>query len=299
MKTFFAGAGMALLAISSLHAQSNGNGVGDFTIERILALTGVISPYTPNLPDAVLAGVQSGALELHQRFVYNSAERTMEQFAFVVPGNSPLPFPDLKSATIADHYLIQIESTGVSPLPAPSVILSGHAISNDPPTPFGNITGAGVTLAFGYHGSGSSVQYGPIMEAVSPLYNLYSPTGAGALSLNPSPHKCSNATLNGTYMFQLAGSVQSGNAFMPYAQSGRFVADGAGNITVLDSGDLGGQAFSGRAYPISYALDANCGGALTFGGSVIDIEVSRDGTSLNMVSTKPGFVIANGTGRLQ
>jgi hypothetical protein len=299
MKKFFAGAGMALLAISSLHAQVSGNGVGDFTIERIMALSGVISPYTPTLPDGVLAAIQNGVLEMHQRFIYSSAQRTIDQLFFVVPANSPLPFPNPPSASIADHYVVQIENTGVSLLPAPSVILAGHATSNDPPTPFGNITGAGVTLTFGYHGSGSSVQFGPIMESVSPLYNLYSPAGVGSLSLTPSPQTCSTATLKGTYMFQLAGSVQSGNTFLPYAQSGRFVADGAGNITVLDSGDLGGQAFSGRAYPISYALDANCGGALTFGGSVIDIEVSRDGTSLNMVSTKPAYVIASGTGRIQ
>jgi hypothetical protein len=299
MKKFFAGAGMALLTISSLHAQNSGNGVGDFTIERIMALSGVISPYTPTLPDGVLAAIQNGVLEMHQRFIYSSAQRTIDQLFFVVPANSPLPFPNPPSASIADHYVVQIENTGVSLLPAPSVILAGHATSNDPPTPFGNITGAGVTLTFGYHGSGSSVQFGPIMESVSPLYNLYSPAGVGSLSLTPSPQTCSTATLKGTYMFQLAGSVQSGNTFLPYAQSGRFVADGAGNITVLDSGDLGGQAFSGRAYPISYALDANCGGALTFGGSVIDIEVSRDGTSLNMVSTKPAYVIASGTGRIQ
>jgi hypothetical protein len=299
MKTFFSGAGMALLAISSLHAQSNGNGVGDFTMERVLALSGVISPFAPNLPDAVLAGIQSGALEIHQLFTYNSAQRTLDQLAFVVAGKSPLPFPNPSAAPVADHYVVQIESASISSLPGPAIILAGHATSNDTPTPFGDITGAGVTLAFGYRGSGSSVQYGPIMESVSPLYNLYAATGAGALSLTPSPHKCSNATLNGTYIFQLAGSVQSGNAFMPYAQSGRFVADGAGNITVLDSGNLGGQAFSGRAYPISYALDGNCGGALTFGGSVIDIEVSRDGASLNMVSTKPAYVVASGVGRIQ
>jgi hypothetical protein len=299
MKKFFAGAGMALLAIGSLHAQTSGNGVGDFTLERVLALSGVISPYAPNLPDAVLAGIQSGALEIHQLCTYNSAQRTLDELAFVVPGKSPLPFPNPSAAPVADHYVIQVESASISSLPGPAVILAGHVTSNDTPTPFGDITGAGVTFTFGYRGSGSSVQYGPIMESVSPLYNIYTPTGVGALSLTPSPHKCSTATLNGTYMFQLAGSVQSGNVFMPYAQSGRFVADGAGNITVLDSGDLGGQAFSGRAYPISYVLDANCGGALTFGGSVIDIQVSRDGTSINMVSTKPAYVIASGVGRIQ
>jgi hypothetical protein len=122
---------------------------------------------------------------------------------------------------------------------------------------------------------------------------------AGALSLTPSPHKCSTATLNGTYMFQLGGSVQTGNTFMPYAESGRFVADGAGNITVLDSGNQGGQVFSGRTFPIAYTVDANCGGTFTFGGSAMDIQVSRDGTSMNMVFTKPGYVIASGAGRIQ
>ena len=299
MKKFIAGAGMALLAIGSLYAQNSGNGVGDFTIERIMVLSGVISPYTPTLPDGVLAAIQNGVLEMHQRFIYSSAQRTIDQLFFVVPANSPLPFPNPPSASIADHYVVQIEHTGVSLLPAPSVILAGHATSNDPPTPFGNITGAGVTLTFGYHGSGSSVQFGPIMESVSPLYNLYSPAGVGSLSLTPSPQTCSTATLKGTYIFELGGSVQSGNGFAPYAESGRFVADGAGNITVLDSGNQAGQVFSGRTFPIAYTVDANCGGTFTFGGSAMDIQVSRDGSSINMVFTKPGYVIASGTGKLQ
>ena len=299
MKKFFAGAGMALLAIGSLHAQTSGNGVGDFTLERVLALSGVISPYAPNLPDAVLAGIQSGALEIHQLCTYNSAQRTLDELAFVVPGKSPLPFPNPSAAPVADHYVVQIDSASISSLPGPAVILAGHATSNDTPTPFGNITGAGVTLTFGYRGSGSSVQYGPIMESVSPLYNLYAATGAGALSLNPSPHKCSTATLNGTYMFQLGGALQSGNGFTPYGEAGRFVADGAGNITVLDSGNQAGQVFSGRTFPIAYTVDASCGGTFTFGGSAMDIQVSRDGTSMNMVFTKPGYVIASGAGRIQ
>jgi hypothetical protein len=153
--------------------------------------------------------------------------------------------------------------------------------------------------SFGYRGVGSSVQYGPIMESVSPLYNLYSPAGAGTLSLTPSPHNCSTATLSGTYMFQLGGWEQSGNAFVPYAESGRFVADGAGNISVLDSGDAGGQVFSGRTFPIAYTVDANCGGTFTFGGSAMDIQVSKDGSGINMVFTKPAYIVASGTGRIQ
>jgi hypothetical protein len=285
-----------LSGAASLQAQ---NPVGDFTIERILALSGVISPYTPSLPDPVLAGIQNGVLEIHQRFIYSSAERTMEQFAFVVPANSPLPFPDLHSATIADHYLVQIESTGISSLPSPSVILSGHATSNDPPTPFGNITGAGVTLAFGYRGAGASVQYGPIMESVSPLYNLYSPTGAGSLSLNPTTQKCSMATLNGTYMFRLGGSLQDGLTFGPYWESGTFTADGNGSMTIMDSGNFQGAPFSSRIFPGNYTVDANCRGTITFSGGAMDVQVSRDGKRINMVFTKPSTFIANGSGEIQ
>src|SRR5450755_376800 len=110
MKKFFAGAGMALLAIGSLHAQSSGNGVGDFTLERILTLSSIISPLQPSFPDAVLAGIQNGTLEIHQLFTYNSAQRTMEQLAFVVPGKSPVPFPNPNAASVADHYFVQVES---------------------------------------------------------------------------------------------------------------------------------------------------------------------------------------------
>jgi hypothetical protein len=299
MKKFFASAGMALLAIGSLHAQVSTNGVGDFTVERILALSGVISPYTPTLPDGALAAIQNGVIEIHQRFIYSSAQRTMDQLTFAVPANSPLPFPNPPSSAVLDHYVVQIEHTGVSSLPSPSVILAGHATSNDPPTPFGNIIGAGVTLTFGYNGAGSSVQLGPIMESVSPLYNLYSPAGAGTLSLTPSPQTCSTATLKGTYMFQLGGSVQLGIAYQPYGESGRFIADGAGNITVLDSGNQAGQVFQARTFPIAYTVDANCGGTFNFGGSSMDIQVSRDGTGLNMVFTKPSYVVASGAGRIQ
>jgi hypothetical protein len=299
MKKFFASAGMALLAISSLHAQVSPNGVGDFTVERVLTLSSIISPFAPTFPDGVLAGLQSGAIEIHQRFTYNSAQRTMEQLAFVVPGKSPVPFPNAGAAPIADHYFVQVESSGRSTLPGPSVILSGHVTSNDAPTPWGDITGAGVTLTFAYQSSGTSVQYGAIVESVSPLYGLYTPSGAGSLSLAPSLQTCSTATLKGTYMFQLGGSVQLGVAYQPYGESGRFIADGAGNITVLDSGNQAGQVFQARTFPIAYTVDANCGGTFNFGSSSMDIQVSRDGTGLNMVFTKPSYVVASGAGRIQ
>ena len=125
--------------LAPLHAQSSFNSPGDFMTERVLPLTAVIAPTAPNLPDAVLAGIKAGAIELHQRFIYNSSQRTLEQLAFVVPANSPVPFPDPSVAPVADHYMIDVESASISTSPRPSVILAGHATSNDIPTPWGDI----------------------------------------------------------------------------------------------------------------------------------------------------------------
>ena len=178
-KPAFASSVVTLLTVlTPLHAQSSANSPGDFMVERLLPLTAVVAPTAPNLPDAVLAGIKAGAIEIHQRFTYNSAQRTLEQLAFVLPANSSVPFPDPSGAPVADHYMIDVESVSISSSPRPSVILAGHASSNDIPTPWGDITGAGVTLTFGYRSAGASVQFGPVLESVSPLYGLYTDTAA-------------------------------------------------------------------------------------------------------------------------
>ncbi len=289
-----------LTALAPLHAQNGANAPGDFMVERILLLSSIISPTPPSFPDPVLAGLQAGVIEIHQRFIYNSAQRTMEQLAFVVPANSPVPFPDPSAAPVADHYLVQVENVSISTSPRPSVILSGHASTNDALTPWGDITGAGITLTFGYRAAGGAVQFGPILESVSPLYGLYTNSGAGSLSLAPSAQKCTLGTLNGVYMFTLGGSLQNtSGGFDPWVESGRFQADGNGTFTVLDSGNFGGKPFIGRTFPGTYVLDENCSGTFTFFSNLMDFQVSRDGRAINMVFTKPGSVIANGSGRLQ
>jgi hypothetical protein len=214
-----------------------------------------------------LAAFQNGTLEAHQLFIYNSAQRTIEQFALIVPGKSPLPFPNPASATVGDHYIVHVDSASVSSQPGPSVTLTGRVLSNDVPTPWGDITGSIITLSFGYQGSGSATRFGPIYESVSPLYGLYTPTGVGSLSLTPTPQACSAATLNGTYMFQLQGSVQTGPAsFGPFADSGRFFADGQGNLTVVDAGDINASVFTDRTFQIAYAIDSLCSGTFKWPG---------------------------------
>src|SRR5664279_3542932 len=93
-----------LAALAPLHGQSSTNAPGDFMAERLVPLSAVSAPTPPNLPDSVLGGIQAGAIEIHQRFIYNSGQRTLEQLAFIVPANSPVPFPNPGAAPVADHY---------------------------------------------------------------------------------------------------------------------------------------------------------------------------------------------------
>lgn len=293
--------GATVLAIGpALHAQTAGSAVGDFTIERVLTIASIVSPTAPNFPPPVLAGLQAGAIEIHQVFAYSSAKGIVEQTAFVVPGNSSVPFPNPSAAPVADHYFVQVDAADVTSSPSPSVVLIGRVTSNDVATPWGNITGAGITISFGYRNTGSSVQFGPIIESVSPVYGLYTATGAGSLSLTPSTEQCSAATLNGTYMFRLGGAINAGFVgFTPYWESGSLTADGKGNVTVLDSGNIGGSPFSGRTFSMSYTLGGNCQGTLSSSGLSMDFQVSKDGGSITFAVTKPSSIVANGSGRIE
>ncbi len=304
-KFTFVGALAALLSISPLgraQVQNSDNAIGDFTLERVLTLSSVTSPTPPTFPPPVLAGLQNGTIEVHQTFVYNSAQRTIEETILVVPAKSPLPFPSPGTAPIGDHYIIHVDSARITSQPGASAVITGKVISNDAPTPWGDITGAIVTISFGFQGSGASIHFGPIYESVSPLYGLYSATGVGSLSLTPSPlaQTCSAATLNGVYMFQLQGSLQAGSgASSPFVDSGRFVADGQGNINIIDAVNLNGTVFTDRNFPATYVLDQYCAGTLKLSNGAMSIVVSKDAQRVNLIFTSPSSIAVMGTAQLQ
>ena len=283
-----------------LGAQNGGNGPGDFVVERVLTLTSILSSTAPGFPESILTGLTSGAIEIHQRFTYDSARQTLDQLAFVVPGRSPVPFANPGGAPVADHYVVQVERATLSSTPQPSINLMGRVISNDVPTPWGFVNGAGVTITIGYRAAGAAVEFGPILESVSPMYGLYTTSGAGSLSLVPETQACTPGTLKGTYIFDLGGYLLNTPTYSPWTESGIFNADGNGNIAVVDSGNLAGTPFLDRTFPILYTIKTNCTGTFTLGsGSTMDFQLSRDGSSINLVFTKPSNVIAKGTGRRQ
>lgn len=289
----------ATLAYPIQAQQTPANTLGDFTMERVLTLSGITSTVPPNLPQVILNALASDAIEVHQVFTYNSAQRTLEQTSYVLPGHSAVPNPNLGSAPVNDHYIIQIDSVQLGQAHGQAAALIGHVISNDIPTPFGDIAGTEVTLSFGYQGSGPSIQFSSIAESVTPVYAIYTATGVGSLSASASTPKCSVATLNGVYTYTLRGFIQTGpSAFMPYVESGHFTADGNGTVAVIGTNNIGGTVGLNR-FQINYTVNDDCTASFKWSQGAMDVQVSNSGQRLNLVFTSPSAVIAMGDGQLQ
>jgi len=284
-----------------MHAQpSQSNALGDFTMERVLTLSGVTAPAPPNLPQIILNSLAADAIEVHQVFVYNSAQRILEQTSYVLPGRSPIPSPGISGAPVNDHYIIQVDSIGISQAHGPSVAMVGHVVSNDVPTPFGDISGLEVTLAFGYQGTGPSTRFTAIMETVAPLYGAYTATGVGSLSPTASVQKCSVANLKGVYMYRLRGSIETTpNNWLTYVESGVFTADGNGTIAISGTQHFG-ESLSANRQSAAYVVNDDCTGSFTGkAGFAMDVVLSSDGQRVNMVFTAPGILAAMGEARMQ
>jgi hypothetical protein len=103
--------------------------------------------------------------------------------------------------------------------------------------------------------------------------------GAGA--------KCSDATLDGTYLFAYDGFGIKGNDQIPFAVAGYEVYDGNGKIRVVETGNVGGEV--SRKEPVSgtYKVKADCTGTLTYERTRYDVFIAPDGSEYTFVAIKP------------
>ena len=101
-------------------------------------------------------------------------------------------------------------------------------------------------------------------------------------------------------MFQLQGSIQNGTGpYTPFVDSGRFVADGQGNINVIDAVNANGTVFTDRTFPATYALDPFCSGTIKLPTGSMSLVVSKDGQRVNLIFTSPSSIPVMGTAQLQ
>jgi hypothetical protein len=113
--------------------------------------------------------------------------------------------------------------------------------------------------------------------------------GAGyAKEENASRAKCSEATLDGTYLFADQGFVIKDNEKVPFASSGYEVYDGNGHTKGVSTFNVNGKVTSKETFSGTYTVKADCTGSSTYtDGTRYDDYIAPDGSMLTYVQTKP------------
>jgi hypothetical protein len=105
---------------------------------------------------------------------------------------------------------------------------------------------------------------------------------------NASGAKCSEATLDGTYLFADEGFVIKDNEKVPFASSGYEVYDGKGHTKGVSTINLNGKVSSKETFSGTYTVKADCTGSSTYtDGTRYDDYIAPDGSMLTYVQTKP------------
>lgn len=154
-----------------------------FTLEHTVPLSQMISSTTPDLPAAVMAAVQSGALEVREQINYTQSQNTASVTIFTAAPGSPSPTP---TATLAGSMVLSVVVIAVDKVystlkPAPGLLLTGKVIGNAPPTPFGNASGAEAAISVGYTGDTPPAIVNLTMTLAG-LATLGSGTAAGTIA---------------------------------------------------------------------------------------------------------------------
>ena len=105
---------------------------------------------------------------------------------------------------------------------------------------------------------------------------------------NASRAKCSEATLDGTYLFADEGFVIKDNEKVPFASSGYEVYDGNGHTKGVSTINVNGKITSKETFSGTYTVKADCTGSSTYtDGTRYDDYIAPDGSRITYVQTKP------------
>ena len=116
--------------------------------------------------------------------------------------------------------------------------------------------------------------------------------GAGyAKDENAAKAKCSEATLDGTYLFAFDGVKITGKKQSPYAVAGYDVFDGNGKVETVQSGNANGETFRNERFSGTYTVKADCTGTAV---GALDLFVAPDGSMFTFVQIKPKSNVTSG-----
>ena len=109
---------------------------------------------------------------------------------------------------------------------------------------------------------------------------------------NDAGAKCSEATLDGRYLFSFDGYEIKGNKKVPFSQAGYEVYDGNGHVKGVATTNENGKVTRKEPFSGTYTVKADCTGTVRYtDGTRADQFLSTGGTQVAFVLTKsPEFV---------
>jgi hypothetical protein len=113
--------------------------------------------------------------------------------------------------------------------------------------------------------------------------------GTGYAKDESAAAKCSEATLDGTYLFAADGVEIKGDEQLPFSYAGYEVFDGNGKINQVFSANLNGKkVIRNETISGTYTVKADCTGTATYAdGTRFDQFIAPDGSELTFVQTHP------------
>ena len=106
--------------------------------------------------------------------------------------------------------------------------------------------------------------------------------------------KCSNATLDGTYLFAEDGVILTGNDQVQFAVAGYEVYDGDGRVRGVQSGNFGGDVVRNERFSGTYIVRADCTATVTYTNGEpfrYDLFVAPDGSKFTLVQVNPSDLV--------
>ncbi len=161
--------------------------VQSLTLERTLDPANVATTLPTLIPQPVLAGVASQALEIRERFVYPPGSGTVNYTQFSVSAGTPIPTPTAVDISGSTYFTAQLAVQKISVgsnISYPSVQFSGTIVSTE--GPLGSVTGTPATLSFGY-ANPTQPTFNNVLSSISGLGSGYSAAGVGAMTLTQVP----------------------------------------------------------------------------------------------------------------
>jgi hypothetical protein len=108
--------------------------------------------------------------------------------------------------------------------------------------------------------------------------------------------RCSEATLDGMYLFAEDGSIVTGNDRVPFALAGNEVYDGNGRVRGVQSGNFGGDVVRRERFTGTYTVEPDCTATVTYNGGepfVFDLFVAPDGSKFTLVQVEPSEFVTS------